>query len=108
MVSDTGFAAVEAVDGLKSRTVSEDGGAFGAAANYKGRRRAPFPSAVIGGVVAECGHDGLRVDDDHGDGARRQNEGDGRKCNELVQNRLLSKLIAVAGSNITGTASRKT
>jgi hypothetical protein len=68
----------------------------------KGRRSARFSSAVSGGVIAESGHNRLRVDDDHGDGAGRQNEGDGRKSNELVHNPLQSKL---AGSNITGTAS---
>jgi hypothetical protein len=65
-------------------------------------------SAVIAGVIAESGHNRLRVDHDRDDGAGRQNEGDGRKSNELVHNRLLSKSAAIAGSSITVTASRKT
>jgi hypothetical protein len=75
------------------------------AATAKSRFIVASLSAVSGGVITESGHNRLPVDDDHGDGAGRQNEGDCRKSNELVHNLLPWKL---AGSNVTGTAIRKT
>jgi hypothetical protein len=60
--------------------------------NVKGRRSAPFASAAIARCVAESGQNWPRVNHDRDDGAGRQNEGDGRKSNELVHNRLLLKL----------------
>jgi hypothetical protein len=60
---------------------------------------APFSaSAVIGGVVAESGQNWPCVNHDRDDGAGRQNEGDGRKSNELVHNLIQSKIVA--GTNI--------